>query len=651
MADGASAIIGIVAFGLNAAHKVYEVIDNIKDAPTDVLALKHDAKQIASLLLQLQELHILDSAVVPLSVDIVVLRKLFENALGEVELFIDKVAELRRDGEIRVRKLQWVLKGGRSKRLRESLRSLKTSIIAVLAASTSQSVDAVQALAIRLVEAQEQSSSNMDVFKRDHASWVAQQVAEFASLRAAIEERMAVLAYNQDRLYCMFALSPSSGVVQPFPNPGAPTAVSTPVPDIPVSEGREASAEGQSHGQSTLAPRTSRRLTAKDIKETLQCESPCGCCCHDKRLTRATPYWGTSWFGNLYLPRSFFHRSLISCNVQTCRRTQKNRHIANIKWFFPLWFVAVDMKIRLKAFPVHFCLQTPRRVPRTSPIFRCIRRMDINDVRGLLVSGEASVNDVDEVGTPLQLLQKFDSQQQQESDIGFVRPIQTHIAGPIFHEDLIDVWEDWLESCDFSDVHRAVLAHRTRNMSLKDMLSGTVADINAPCRQIGWTPLEWGIWMCIPNVVETLLESGADVHKGYPLHRAAFQGDVVALVSLVHAGADISRQDDDGKTPLHDAAYYAQDRFVEELIRIGGDNLHLDVLDHYGNTALDTARTRREYYDEMGLSISGHKQIILVLSELQASRNGRRTPERSQERSAYIESVEDLRMPGSFPME
>ncbi len=137
MADGASAIIGIVAFGLNAAHKVYEVIDNIKDAPTDVLALKHDAKQIASLLLQLQELHILDSAVVPLSVDIVVLRKLFENALGEVELFIDKVAELRRDGEIRVRKLQWVLKGGRSKRLRESLRSLKTSIIAVLAASTS----------------------------------------------------------------------------------------------------------------------------------------------------------------------------------------------------------------------------------------------------------------------------------------------------------------------------------------------------------------------------------------------------------------------------------------------------------------------------------------------------------------------------------
>lgn len=54
MADAASAIIGIVAFGLHAAHKVYEVIDSIKDAPTDVLALKHDAKEIGSLLLQLQ---------------------------------------------------------------------------------------------------------------------------------------------------------------------------------------------------------------------------------------------------------------------------------------------------------------------------------------------------------------------------------------------------------------------------------------------------------------------------------------------------------------------------------------------------------------------------------------------------------------------
>lgn len=125
--------------------------------------------------------------------------------------------------------------------------------------------------------------------------------------------------------------------------------------------------------------------------------------------------------------------------------------------------------------------------------------------------------------------------------------------------------------------------------------------------------------MGIPNVVEALLECGADVHKGYPLHRAAFRGDVEALKLLAHAGADISLPDDHGRTPLHHAAYVGNAKYVEELIRIGGDNLDLDVLNHYGDTALDYARARREYDAEMGFSTSDHDQIILVLSELQAS--------------------------------
>ncbi len=137
MADGASAIIGIVAFGLQAVHKVYEIIDSIKDAPTDILALKHDAEQIGSLLLQLQQLRVTDSAVVPSGVNAAILMKLFEDALGEVESFVNKVAESRRDGKIRVKKLQWFLRGGRCEKLRGSLTSLKTSIIAIVAASTS----------------------------------------------------------------------------------------------------------------------------------------------------------------------------------------------------------------------------------------------------------------------------------------------------------------------------------------------------------------------------------------------------------------------------------------------------------------------------------------------------------------------------------
>ncbi len=212
----------------------------------------------------------------------------------------------------------------------------------------------------------------------------------------------ALLARDRDRVF--FTLASSSGATQPPCNSGAPPAVSMPVsaPDIPISEICEAFTEDKHHGQTSqrasLVPRTLKPLTKSDLKRTLQCENPCACCCHDTRLTRATPYWGSSWFGNLYLPRSFFHRSFASCNVQTCRRTHKSCQLAKIKFFFPSWFLSVEMKIRLEAFPVHFYLQTPRRVPNMSPIFRCVVRMDIEGVRKLLVSGEASVNDVNEEG-------------------------------------------------------------------------------------------------------------------------------------------------------------------------------------------------------------------------------------------------------------
>ena len=35
----------------------------------------------------------------------------------------------------------------------------------------------------------------------------------------------------------------------------------------------------------------------------------------------------------------------------------------NIKYTAPGWFVQVEATIRCEAFPVHFCIQTPRVVP------------------------------------------------------------------------------------------------------------------------------------------------------------------------------------------------------------------------------------------------------------------------------------------------
>ncbi len=265
----------------------------------------------------------------------------------------------------------------------------------------SKSIDAVQATVgrladtqERLAEVQEHTYGLIDAFKRDHESWLARQVADLASFRAVVEERLTAIAYNQDKIFFRLASSPDFTKLPADSRQSHPRSI----PESDVSASAHSMPRDQELNRISVAPRTSRPLTTNNLKLPLQCEDPCECCCHDASLTRASPHWLAPLIGNLYLPRSFFHWSFSSCNVPTCRRTRRTRQIAKIKLFFPSWFIAVDMKIRLQTFPVYFCLQTPRRIPDTSPIFICIRGLDIEGTRRLLVSGEASVNDVDEHG-------------------------------------------------------------------------------------------------------------------------------------------------------------------------------------------------------------------------------------------------------------
>ncbi|PSR77194.1 hypothetical protein PHLCEN_2v8023 [Hermanssonia centrifuga] len=137
MADGASAIIGIVAFGLHVVHRVIEIVEEIRDAPGDILALQDDAVEVGYLLRQLQQSGVLDTVVIPpgratrASVD------RLKGALEEIKLFVEAVSEERQDGALRVRKIKLFLKPGRCQKLRGNLTSLKSFIIAIVTASTS----------------------------------------------------------------------------------------------------------------------------------------------------------------------------------------------------------------------------------------------------------------------------------------------------------------------------------------------------------------------------------------------------------------------------------------------------------------------------------------------------------------------------------
>lgn len=101
------------------------------------------------------------------------------------------------------------------------------------------------------------------------------------------------------------------------------------------------------------------------------------------------------------------------------------------------------------------------------------------------------------------------------------------------------------------------------------------------CFQDNYTPLHIAVESAKPNVVETLLGYGADVHvrggrlRETPLHIAARvrDGDRCALM-LLKSGAGANQTTDDGQTPVHVAASHGNLTSLLLLLEDGGDAMY-----------------------------------------------------------------------------
>ena len=76
---------------------------------------------------------------------------------------------------------------------------------------------------------------------------------------------------------------------------------------------------------------------------------------------------------------------------------------------------------------------------------------------------------------------------------------------------------------------------------------------------------------------------GLDEYGRTPLHYAAAEAQLVEIIKLIAAGADVNAQDDNGWSPLHFSAQAVSPDCTAALLRAGAD---VSLQDLFGNTAL-----------------------------------------------------------------
>ena len=116
-----------------------------------------------------------------------------------------------------------------------------------------------------------------------------------------------------------------------------------------------------------------------------------------------------------------------------------------------------------------------------------------------------------------------------------------------------------------------------------------------------------------PADVQAMIDSGADVNAKNnngltPLHEAAYRGNAEVIPVLVKAGADVNAKNNNGLTPLHEAAYRGNAEVISVLIKVEAD---VNAKAKYDWTPLHSAAWK------------GHTKVIPVLVKAGADVNAK----------------------------
>lgn len=192
--------------------------------------------------------------------------------------------------------------------------------------------------------------------------------------------------------------SPSASYDNPSSSSNVPKPpVSFPVPPVPSST----SLCWSSADFERTLPEVRRNTSSNEGRapqDSSSCSNRCSCRCHHLRTVQITPRWLSSLFGQIYLQSPFFSSlfAAATCNDATCRRTRDA--LFAVKYQLPMWFFAVDAKLRIDAIPIHFCIQTPRAVANLDHFLYKYDAIRVHDIQKMLSLRQITLHDVDSNG-------------------------------------------------------------------------------------------------------------------------------------------------------------------------------------------------------------------------------------------------------------
>ena len=477
------------------------------------------------------------------------------------------------------RVLMWQKLHPRLQQLQDSIRSTRSSLIGLIGASNSRDMMRVRLDLQELSRSTSRSSDNILDSIADHEEKVVESMGEGFDLVdsriATVEDKM------QEQLTQMEAkFIRQMGFMYDMGRRHSTQRALSPTSSTSSSRSRSS---GKS---SSIGVRVTRQITAA-------CQAGCICACHSTQRQSTAPNLFTKFLGKLFVGYAGLPCVTPPCDTEGCDRRQDLS--VSAEYWFPMGFcwsqiVRTQFSYDSNLGP-SFTLATFRQIPDDAPAVAFALTGDVNGLKTLFASGQASPRDVSATRGYTLLRWALYGQRYETCKFLLLQGADPHYR-PIAQSDdppcdkagdiilrgglssrtmdilrAIAETSDFIERQNFHAIHKVVLEILLADLEDTILNAGETIDVTDAS---GRTALEWAAARGDERAITMLLSYGADPNAmdlklNTPLTLAANQNHAVSVRLLLEAGAEPDPELPAGikfGTPLNCAARNASDPLV-----------------------------------------------------------------------------------------